>query len=107
VRQHTKVRLTGLVSSTPRPSEGKLVFLQARSVGSRWKGHGRARHRVSVFGKWLTFQEFRAKASGTFSSTYTFKLGGRHAYQFQAVAPAEGQYRNPTGTSLPVLVTEI
>jgi hypothetical protein len=107
VRQHTKVKLTGLVLTSPRPSQGKLVFLQARSVGSRWQGHGRTRHRVAVFGKWLTFQEFRAKANGTFSSTYRFRLGGRHTYQFQAVAPAEGQYRNPTGISLPVLVTEI
>jgi hypothetical protein len=107
VRRGTKIRLTGKVSTSPRPGTGKLVFLQARSVSSRWKGRGRARHKVNVFGKWVTFQEFRAKSNGSFTSTYKFRLGGHHTYQFQAVAPAEGQYRNPTGTSVAVSVREI
>jgi hypothetical protein len=34
-------------------------------------------------------------------------LGGRHTYQFQAVAPAEGQFRNPTGTSSTITVKEV
>jgi hypothetical protein len=107
VRRHSKIKLTGLVSTSPRPGEGKLIYLQARSVGSAWKGKGRARHRVVVYGKWVTFQAFRAKSDGSFASTYTFKLGGKHTYQFQAVAPAEGQYRNPTGTSRTITVKEI
>jgi hypothetical protein len=107
VRRHTKIRLTGIVSTSPRPGTGKLVFLQARSASTVWKGTGHARHRARVFGRWVTFQEFRARSNGTFSSSYTFKLGGHHLYQFQAVAPAEGQYRNPTGISPAVSVSEI
>jgi hypothetical protein len=106
VRRGTTIRLTGTVSTSPRPGTGKLVFLQARSRGSRRKGSGRSRHEISVFGKWVTFQEFRANADGSFSSTYKFRLGGHHAYQFQAVAPAEGQFRNPTGTSRTITVKE-
>jgi len=107
VRRHSRIELTGSVSTSPRPTEGKLIFLQARSLDTRWKGSGHSRHRVSVFGKWVTFQEFRAKPNGSFSSAYTFRLGGNHTYQFQAIAPAEGQYRNPTGTSTAVSVREI
>ena len=107
VRRRTRIRLSGVVSTAPRPSEGKLIFLQARSVGVVYGGSGRRRHRVVVFGKWVTFQEFRAKGDGTFSSSYTFKLGGRHTYQFLAVAPAEGQFRNPTGTSSTITVKEV
>jgi hypothetical protein len=99
VRRHTKVKLSGLVSTAPRPSQGKLIYLQARSVGVVNKGSGHRRHRVNVYGKWTSFQIFRAKTDGSFSSTYTFRLGGKHRYQFRAVAPAEGQYRNPTGSS--------
>jgi hypothetical protein len=106
VHRGTKIKLTGLVSSSPRPTEGKLIYLQARSVTSKWKGSGRSRHEVNAFSKWVTFQAFRAQADGAFSSTYTFRLGGKHTYQFQAVAPAEGQYRNPTGTSLTATVKE-
>lgn len=106
VRRHSKIKLTGLVSTSPRPAEGKLIYLQARSVGSVLRGRGSRRHRVTVYGKWITFQAFRAKGNGSFASTYTFKLGGHHTYQFQAVAPAEGQYQNPTGTSSAISVTE-
>lgn len=106
VHRGTTIRLTGLVSTSPRPSNGKLVYLQARSVVSKWKGHGRARHRVGTYGKWVTFQAFRAHSDGTFSSVYRFRLAGRHIYQFQAVAPAEGQYRNPSGASNQVIVIE-
>jgi hypothetical protein len=107
VRRHTKIKLSGSVATSLRPSEGKLIYLQARSVSATWKGRASKRHRVTVFGKWVTFQALRAKSNGTFVSTYTFKLGGRHVYQFQAVAPAEGQYRNPTGTSAETTVREI
>jgi hypothetical protein len=106
VRRHTKVKLAGLVSTSPRPAEGKLVYLQARSLATVYKGSGRRRHRVNVYGKWTSFQIFRAKSNGVFSSTYTFRLGGNHTYQFRAVAPAEGQYRNPTGSSATTTVKE-
>jgi hypothetical protein len=107
VRRHTNLKLAGSVSTSPRPTEGKLVYLRARSVGVIFKGRGSHRHRVTVFGKWVTFQAFRAKSNGSFASTYKFKLGGKHTYQFQAVAPAEGQFRNPTGTSSTITVKEI
>jgi len=107
VHRGTKIKLSGLVSTSPRPTEGKLIYLQARSVTSKWRGSGHSRHRVNVFGKWVTFQAFRAQTNGAFSSTYTFRLGGHHAYQFQAVAPAEGQYQNPTGISSAVSVKEV
>ncbi len=106
VRRYSKIKLTGVVSTSPRPGNGKLVYLQARSVGTAWKGKGSHRRRVTVYGKWLTFQAFRAKSDGTFSSRYTFRLGGKHVYQFQSVSPAEGQYRNPTGYSGVVTVRE-
>jgi len=48
----------------------------------------------------------RANPNGGFSSTYRFRLGGRHTYQFRAVAPAEGQFRNRTGSSQIVAVHE-
>lgn len=100
VRKHSKIRLTGKVTTSPRPKNGKLVYLQARGV-STGRRHGRR-----VYGKWVTFKAFRAKANGSFASVYRFKLGGRHLYQFRAVAPAEGQYRNLTGTSRVITVRE-
>ena len=105
VRRHSKIKLSGVVLTSPRPGSGKLIYLQARSVGSVWRGRGR--RRVTVYGKWVTFEAFRAKSSGSFASSYTFKLGGHHTYQFQAVAPAEGQFRNPTGTSSTITVKEV
>jgi hypothetical protein len=102
VRRGLLIRLSGVVVSSPRPASGKLVYLRARSVGVRRRGARRMR----VFGKWVTFQAFRARGDGSFVSSYRFRLGGRHVYQFQAVAPAEGQYRNPTGTSNAITVKE-
>ena len=107
VRRHSKIKLSGLVSTSPRPGTGKLIYLQARSVGHIWKGRGSKRHRVTVYGKWISFEVFRANDNGSFASTYTFKLGGHHTYQFQAVAPAEGQFRNLTGTSTTITVKEV
>jgi hypothetical protein len=107
VRRGTMIKLTGSVTTSPRPSSGKLIYLQARSLGTVWRGKGRKRHRVMVYGKWVTFQAFRAKSDGSFSSIYRFRLGGKHTYEFQAVAPAEGQYRNPTGTSVLRIVREV
>jgi hypothetical protein len=97
VRRRSTIKLTGRVATSPRPSNGKLILLQARSKSAIWKASGHRHRKVTVYGKWVTFQALRAKSNGTFASTYKFRLGGRHTYQFQAVAPAEGQYRNPTG----------
>ncbi len=102
VRRHTLMRLAGQVSTSPRPSGGKLIYLQARSVYLHWR-HG---HRTTVFGGWITFKIVRSKANGKFQASYRFRLGGNKTYQFQAVAPAEGQYRNPSGSSSITTVTE-
>jgi hypothetical protein len=106
VRRHTTITLLGRVTTTPRPPQGKLVYLQARSVGFRVVKRGRRKRRVAVDGPWITFKHLRTKSSGKFGTTYRFRLGGVHTYQFQAVAPSEGEFHNPTGTSTPVEVTE-
>jgi hypothetical protein len=107
VRRRSMIKLSGRVATSPRPGNGKLVYLQARSLGQVSKRVGRRRRKVLVYGKWVTFQALRAKSNGTFASTYKFRLGGRHTYQFQAVAPAEGQYRNPTGISKAIAISEV
>ena len=68
----------------------------------RWR-YGRS---IAVHGAWTTFNLLRTHSNGSFSATYRFRLGGVHRYQFRAVAPQEGGFRNATGTSAPVLVTE-
>jgi hypothetical protein len=105
VHRHTLVRLAGRVLSSPRPQR-KLIYLQARTLGDGWRGHGRRRHRIAIHGPWITFQALQAKSTGSFSATYRFRLGGVHRYQMRAVAPAEAGYRNATGSSTAVLVSE-
>jgi hypothetical protein len=106
VHRHTLITLRGRVITSPRPSSGKLIYLQARSVSMGWRGRGRGRRRVAVYGHWVSFQTLRAMADGGFKAAYRFRLGGRHRYQLRAVAPKEGGYRNASGSSSPVLVTE-
>ena len=106
VHRHTLIKLTGQVMTAPRPPAGKLIYLQARTVSSGWRGRGRHRHRVTVYGPWISFATLRAAAKGTFKTTYRFRLGGVHRYQFHAVAPQEGGYRNQTGSSTTVTVSE-
>jgi hypothetical protein len=106
VHRHTQIRLSGTVSTAPRPANGKLVYLEARErqiVARRSQGRTR---KVAAYGSWITFMALRANTGGAFTATYRFRLGGLHTYQFRAVAPAEGQYRDPTGTSSPVTVSE-
>ncbi len=106
VRRHTQIRLTGLVATSPRPSTGKLVYLQARELAVVVRRvRGRAK-KVSEYGSWITFMALRAKSNGSYAATYRFRLGGSHTYEFRAVAPAEGQFRNATGTSSSVAVRE-
>jgi hypothetical protein len=106
VHRRSRIRLSGRVQTAPRPQAGKLVYLQARDVRAHL-GRVRGRLRVvAVYGRWITFMALRAGPSGGFSTAYRFRLGGRHTYQFRAVAPAEGQFRNPTGSSPLVTVRE-
>lgn len=105
VHRHTLITLAGRVSATARSADGKLIYLQARAVQVVRRGRGRARHQVTHDGPWMTFQALRAAADGDFTSTYRFRLGGPHRYQFRAVAPEENG--PPTlGASAPVAVTE-
>lgn len=106
VHKHTLIRLSGRILTSPRPPAGKLVYLEARNVTTAWRRRGRRRRRVTVYGTWITFAAMRAKSDGSFSSTYRFRLGGIHRYQFRAVAPQEGGYRNATGNSPNVAVSE-
>jgi len=94
VRRHNWITIRGRVLTRPLPNRGKLVLIQARSVAGRLKG------------PWITFMLLRANRHGAFAARYRFRLGGRHTYQFRAVAPAEGLFRNRTGTSRPVTVVE-
>lgn len=106
VRRRTRIRLSGRIQTAPRPAAGKLVYLQARGVHAHvTRVTGRPRT-LATYGRWVTFMALRANPSGAFSTTYRFRLGGRHVYQFRAVAPAEGQFRNPTGSSRVVSVHE-
>ncbi|MGN6372374.1 MAG: hypothetical protein ACTHM1_05220 [Solirubrobacteraceae bacterium] len=106
VRRGTTIKLSGYVATSPRPASGKLVYLQARTVNVAWKGRGRKHHAVRRYGKWMTFKHLTAAGDGKFNATYRFKLGGKHTYQFTAVAPQEGGFLNTTGTSAVVTVHE-
>lgn len=103
VRRGGTVTFEGVVSTTPRPSSGKLVGLRARSVLTR-KNHHRRKH--TTYGKWVTFYFAYTNAAGQYKTTHTFKLRGTNVYQLQAIAPKEALYRNPTGVSSMVTVTE-
>lgn len=100
VHRYTTIKLTGRITTSPRPASGKLVYLQARKVKKQ-------RHRAArVYGPWITFMALRARDNGTFGAAYRFRLGGHHEYEFRAVAPAEGDFRNRTGNSPVVTVRE-
>jgi hypothetical protein len=106
VHQGTRIKLSGKVNTVPLPAAGKLVYLQARELSTAIQ-HVRGRQRkVTIYGGWITFMALRANAKGSFAAAYRFRLGGRHTYQFRAVAPAEGQFRNATGSSPAVTVQE-
>ncbi len=98
VHKGTKIKLAGVVKTSPRPTAGKLIYVRARSVRRR------GRHRV--YGNWKTFVDLYTKADGSWHTSYKFQLGGRHVYQMQAVAPSEGGFQNPTGSSPAITVTE-
>jgi len=101
--RHSWITLAGRVVTRPLPPQGKLVLLQAR--GARTLSRG-GRRRLAV-GPWITFMVRRTNRRGAFRARYRFRLGGRHLYQFRAVAPAEGLLRNPSGASHPVSVWEL
>jgi hypothetical protein len=100
--KHTRITITGQVRTRPVPSTGKLIDLRARTVLTRHTGN---RH-TTTYGPWTIFAAIRTRASGSFAYHYTFKKGGEHAYQVQAVAPREGGYANTNGTSNIAIIRE-
>jgi hypothetical protein len=107
VHEHTVITLSGLVATSPRPPGGNLIYLQARTFTSVWRGRGHKRHRVRSHGRWITFKVMNTQPDGRFAATYRFRLGGDHRYQMRAVAPADGGFGGEqTGASSPALVTE-
>jgi hypothetical protein len=106
VRRGTTIRLTGSVTTSPRPSPGKLVYLRARIIKVAVARHAGKLRKIRRYGSWITFMQLRTSANGSFRATYKFRFGGRHTYQFAAVAPQEGAYLNTTGTSNAATVTE-
>lgn len=105
VRRGTTIRLDGLVLTSPRPSSGKLVYIRARTLEVLRAGKGH-HHAVDRYGKWVTFLQLRTDSTGRFEGAYRFKLGGKHTYQFSAVAPQEGGFLNTSGVSSVVTVNE-
>lgn len=106
VHRGTRITLRGVVNTSPRPASGKLVFLRARSVNTAWRHKGHKRRRVRVYTKWITFLELRTGPDGRFTGHYRFRFGGRHVYQFTAIAPQEGGFLDTTGSSRIVTITE-
>jgi hypothetical protein len=82
------VRLSGRLVGRPVPKSGKIVELQARSIGARW----------------LTFRTVRAKRSGRFATRYTFRLGGPAVYEMRARVREADDYPYATGASRVVRV---
>jgi len=106
VHRHSTIHLAGRVATSPRPSAGKLVYLEARALQVTWHHRQGRLQATRAYGRWITFMVLRARPDGTFAATYRFRLGGRHVYEFRAVAPAEGRFRNATGQSGIVTVNE-
>jgi hypothetical protein len=106
VHLHSWIKLLGRVTTSPRPPRGKLIDLEAREVTVISRGRGRHRRVKTIGGAWVTFKVLRTKPEGVFKARYRFRFGGRHRYQFRAVAPQEGDFDADTGTSAIVGVSE-
>lgn len=106
VHLHSWINLVGRVSTSPRPSKGKLIYLQASEVTFIWQRHAGHRHRVKVYGEWRTFKVRHTKPEGVFEAKYHFRFGGHHLYAFRAIAPQEGDFAAATGSSAIVEITE-
>jgi hypothetical protein len=106
VHKNTIIKLTGIVSPSSQPPAGKIIILRARIVSTAWKGKGSSRYPVRRYTKWSTFMHLHADPAGHFTTTYKFTLARKHTYQFSALAPQEGNYLNPAGTSPIVTVYE-
>lgn len=106
VYKRTRITISGTVRTRPLPVKGKLVDLRARTVLTRRGIRVGKPNYTTTYGLWTAFAVLRTKANGTFAYHYTFKQGGKHSYQIQALAPREGGYANISGTSNIAIVHE-
>jgi hypothetical protein len=77
------IRLGGRLVGRPLPRVGKVVELQARSVGEPW----------------ITFRTMRATRTGQFATRYLFRRGGPALYEIRARVRAAADYPYATGVS--------
>jgi hypothetical protein len=84
------IYFSGRLRGGPVPSTGKLLVLEARSLG----------------GAWLEFDVVRSDARGRYNASYRFKFPGPANYQFRVLCEAEADYPFATGSSHVVGVFE-
>jgi hypothetical protein len=84
------VYFSGRLRGSPIPTGGKLLVLEARSLG----------------GAWLEFDVIRTNAHGRYHASYRFKFPGPASYQFRVLCEAEADYPFVTGSSRVVGVFE-
>lgn len=84
------IYFSGRLRGGPIPSGGKLLVLEARSLG----------------GAWLEFDVIRSNARGRYHARYTFKFPGPEEYEFRVLCQAEADYPFATGSSRVVGVLE-
>lgn len=84
------VYFSGHLRGGPIPSGGKLLVLEARSLG----------------GAWLEFDVIRTDSRGRYHASYRFKFPGPASYQFRVLCEAEADYPFATGASPVVGVFE-
>lgn len=84
------IYFSGRLRGGPVPSTGKLLVLEARSLG----------------GAWLEFDVVRTDARGRYHASYRFKFPGPANYQFRVLCEAEADYPFATGSSHVVGVFE-
>jgi hypothetical protein len=86
----SSIYFSGRLRGGPVPRGGKLLVLEARSLG----------------GAWLEFNVIRSSSRGRFRASYRFKFAGPAEYQFRVLCEAEADYPYATGASNVVGVFE-
>lgn len=102
VRRGEKLVFTGRISTGLRPPAGNKIYLRARALKSKGRGH----HKHTIYGSWVTFATTKANSRGEYKAEHKMKFGGSYTYQFIALAPQETGYRNTQGVSAVVTVHE-
>jgi hypothetical protein len=81
---------TGRLAGGPYPTSGKLLVLEARSVGRPW----------------IKFDVIRSARTGRFRASYRFRFPGPAHYSFRVLSESEGDYPYAPGVSNTVYVRE-